>query len=310
MAHKLVRIPTFNPVNPEHPMAAEWATFVKGTNSADGLLRTGFAIMNPDHQHPTLPAAFLAAPATPTAQLAAAIVTITHLNGLLVQFMEAQQQFMVAQHTATLNLAQQVEVLPAPAPVPQPPIRIKTAPPKEFNGKAYGANNFLAECNNYFAFYSMTEEQKIRAALQLTKKGALTWKTDQLELISQPVPPPHFATWAAFQAEFRLRFVDSREREKAAWNLNKGKVVQTTSAKLFIDKIQVQCDKAGYTSDIHRMDLIRSGLKPYLAKAIAPVVTATPQEFIQMVITTDENLQLLRERERLKKTTTSPRYSV
>jgi hypothetical protein len=58
------------------------------------------------------------------------------------------------------------------------------------------------------------------------------------------------------------------------------------------------------------MDIIRLGLKPYLAKAIAGEATATFKEFLRMVITTDKALQRLIEGKSLKETTTSCHYSV
>lgn len=272
MAHQLVQVPAFNPSNTQHPTAQEWANFQAAVNVADVQLQMGLAMMstNPQqYQHPALPTDYLDVPTTPTTQLEAATHVNAHLNGLLLKLMVAE---------------------------------INAALPSRFNGKPQNANTFIAECTNYFILNPMTEEQRIRFSFQLMEEGAENWKIQQLQLLNQPIPPAHFATWQTFVAEFQLKFVDTLERKKAAWALNTMKVTQSTSAQLFIDQIEDQCNKAGYTSEVHRMDLIRSGLKPELARALAGRFPTNYQDFIRMVVTTDEDLQQQNERERrLKK---------
>ena len=293
MAHQLVQVPAFNPSNPQHPTAQEWANFQAAVNVANVQLQMGLAMMstNPrQYQHPALPADYLEIPTTPTTQLEAATHLNTHLNGLLLKLMVAE-----------LN-AELAAVLPFQPQQLNAPSRVKAALPSRFNGKPQNANTFIAKCTNYFILNPMTEEQQIRFSLQLMEGGAENWKIQQLQLLNQPIPPAHFATWQTFVAEFQLRFVDTLERKRAAWALNTMKVTQSTSARLFIDQIQEQCDKAGYTSEVHRMDLIRSGLKPELARALAGRFPTNYQDFIRMVVTTDEDLQQQKERERrLKK---------
>jgi hypothetical protein len=235
-------------------------------------------------------------------QWAAAIQVNAHLNDLLSKLMVTELN--VTALTAAL-VAAHAATLPFPPLQPIAPTRVKTALPARFNGRPQNANTFIAQCNNYFVLNPMTEEQQIRFSLQLMDGGAKNWKMQQLQLLNQPIPPAHFATWKTFVVEFQSRFVDTQERIKAAWALNDRKITQSTSARLFIDQIQEQCNKAGYTSETHRMDLIRSGLKPELARALAGRFPTNYQDFIQMVVATDEDLQQLHlhERERRLKNT-------
>jgi hypothetical protein len=92
--------------------------------------------------------------------------------------------------------------------------------------------------------------------------------------------------------------MDTQEQETAAWRLNMGKIRQTTSARLYIDQIQEECDKAGYTVETHRRDLIVAGLKQELADAVATQEYTTYQGFIALLIRTDENRQQNKERNR------------
>jgi len=297
MAHRLVQVPAFNPVNPRHPTAQEWAQFQAAVNVADVQLHMGLAMMstNPQYyQHPALPMIYLDVPTTPTTRLEAAMRVNAHLDGLLLKLMVAELTAAAVQAAAPSFRLQQ--------PTSTAPARVKAAVPARFNGEPQNANAFIARCNNYFILCPMTEEQQIRFSLQLMDGGAENWKLQQLQLLNRPIPPAHFATWKTFVAEFQLRFVDTQERKKAAWALNNKKVMQSTNARLFIDQIQEQCDKAGYTSEVHRMDLIQSGLKPKLARALVGRLPTNYQDFIQMVVTTDEDLQQQKERERrLKK---------
>jgi len=92
----------------------------------------------------------------------------------------------------------------------------------------------------------MTDEQRIRFALQLIDEDRAGWKRNQLGLLRQVQPPAHLATWVAFVMEFNLRFADPEEQKKAATLLNHGKVIQTTSMQEFIDCVNEKCDLAHY----------------------------------------------------------------
>ena len=147
----------------------------------------------------------------------------------------------------------------------------------------------------------MANDQRIRFTLQYMEGDANNWKKNQLNLLAQAQPPAHFALWNDFKTEFRLCFTDPQEREKAAALLLNGKVTQTTSVQSFIDHIQEQCDKAGYLDPGHRINFIKAGLKPKVARAMAGHTHATYQDFVRLVVTIDEDLQRVKEKERTYK---------
>ena len=285
MAH-LIQVPIFNPATPAQPTAAEWTTYEGEVLTANAGLQFGLTLLDPNYQHPALPAEYTANPTTPTTRLAAAGITTAHLATIHTQL---QLQQLRTQMQAQINLAQ-AQGPQQPPPIAAP-IRIKAALPKEFDGKATKASTFIAACKNYFMLNPMTDDQQIRFALQLMQGEAENWMKRQLQLLRQAPPPAHFATWAAFIREFSTRFVDTQEREKASAQLMQGKINQTTSARLFIDQIQEACNKAGWANDDLRMDAIRLGLKEDVSKAIALYRPTGLADLIQTIITADENLQ-------------------
>ena len=227
MAH-LIQVPPFTPADPANVTGAEWNTFVDTANFADGQLHVGMALLpGPAYHHPAMPQAFLTNPGAPTARLAAAGATITHLNGLVICL-------MTAHHMAALTLAQAQaqaggqQAPPPAAPLPAAP-RIKATTPTKFGGKTLHACTFIAKCDNYYALVPMTDKQRIRFALKLIDEDRAGWKRNQLGPLGQVQPLAHLATWVAFVAEFNLRFADPKERKKATALLNHGKVIQTTS---------------------------------------------------------------------------------
>jgi len=296
MAH-LIQVPAFTPADPANVTGAEWTAFQNAADFADGQLHVGMALLpGPAYNHPAMPQAYTNNPGNPTARLAAAGATITHLNGLVIRL-------MTAHHAAALALAQaQAGGQQAAPPAPPPPAapRIKATTPTKFGGKTLHARTFIAECDNYYALVPMTDEQRIRFALQLIDEEGAGWKRNQLGLLGQVQPPAHLATWVAFVAEFNLRFADPEEQKKAAALLNHGKVIQTTSVREFIDRVNEKCDLAHYDGQEQRMDIIEAGLKPDLARAVTAQRFANYQDYVQVLISTDEVLQRLRTKEQKK----------
>ena len=166
-------------------------------------------------------------------------------------------------------------------------------------------SSHLDQCENYFAFQNLTDEQQIRFTLQLMEGDAESWMRQQMQLMRRIARPPHIATWGAFVQEFSTRFVDAQERANAAASLYSGKIVQTTSARLFIDKIQDLAEKAGINDDNARMDLIRLGLKEEVLRATALYTPAGLADYIATVVTADENLQRIKGRNSTRKPQTS-----
>jgi len=289
MAH-LIQVPIFQPANPAQVTLAEWTAYETLVNATDFQLQVALTIIILQHVHPALPPEFLAPPTTSTQRLQAANLATAHLHTVRLQLVMAQNQ-------AALNLAH-AQAMPHPPPVPAAPARIKMAPPAKYDGKAHKANTFLAECDNYYVLNPMANDQQIRFALQYIEGDRDNWKKNQLHLLTLAQPPAHFATWDAFKAEFRLRFTDPQEREKAASLLLHGRISQTTSVRNFIDQIQEQCDKAGYLDPAQRIDFVKVGLKPKVARAMAVHTHATYQDFVRLAVTIDKDLQRIKEKER------------
>jgi len=287
----IVNIPTFTPADPANVTGMEWMAFVDTINFANGQLNIRLNVLPgaAPYAHPALPMAFTNNPGNPTARLAAATTTITHLHGPHIQLIMARHQVALA-----LALAQQPQQQQQPLPPPPPAgPHIKATTPTKYNGKTFQAHTFIAECENYYTLMPMNNVQQICFTLQLIEGDGEGWKCNQLGLISQVIPPAHLTTWAAFIAEFNLRLADPEECKKAAALLNHRKVVQTTSVRNFIDLVQEKCDLAHYDNVGMRQDIIEAGLKLDLARAITGRTFAGYHDFICTLIATDNALQRL-----------------
>jgi len=289
MAH-LIQVPIFQPANPAQITLAEWTAYEALVNATNFQLQVALTVIIPQHIHPALPPEFLAPPTTSTQRLQAANLATAHLHTVCLQLVMAQNQ-------AALNLAH-AQAMPQPPPVPVAPARIKTAPPAKYDSKAHKANTFLEECDNYYILNPMAGDQQIQFALQYIEEEGDNWKKNQLHLLTLAQPPAHFATWDAFKAEFRLCFADPQEREKATSLLLHRRITQTTSVRNFIDQIQEQCDKAGYLDLAQWIDFVKVGLKPEVARAMVGHTHTTYQDFVQLAVTIDKDLQRIKEKER------------
>lgn len=173
---------------------------------------------------------------------------------------------------------------------------MKAVRPKKFDGTPAKANLFISRCENYFILSPMNDNQQIRFALGLMEGKAESWTMRQLQLLCRVPQPAHFATWANFVNEFNDRFVDAQEQKKALARLWSGEVVQTSSARLFINQLQEIADKAGVTDDFQRMTFISLGLKEEVNRAMASYEPLNLADLICTAIRIDENLQRLKTR--------------
>jgi len=161
----LIQIPSFNPAAPANIMAEEWADYRTAVAFANMQFQMGFTVLDPNHQHPALPAEYVAVPPNATARLHAANVTTIHFAGLMGQLLAAHQQALLAAQP------QQPQQLPPPPP----PVRIKTTPPTKYSGKSLPAppahfatwNTCKAEPQLHFA--NPQERKKAAAALNTGK---------------------------------------------------------------------------------------------------------------------------------------------
>jgi hypothetical protein len=171
------------------------------------------------------------------------------MDQMVAMFAAFQQQMQQYQQPP------QIVVQPAgPAPIP---IRHKIALPEKFMGKADKCRGFVAANKNYFAMNPMNDEQKVRFTLQLLE-AASNWRDAQYDTMADG--PPWATSWDLFKQHFLEQFQDKDERHKVVNLIINGQLRQTTSAQVFIKKVEV-CYKAGYNSDQQKMDIIKNGLK-------------------------------------------------
>jgi hypothetical protein len=151
----------------------------------------------------------------------------------------------------------QIVIQPAgPAPVP---IHYKIALPEKFTGKADKCRGFVAANENYFAMNPMNDKQKVCFTLQLLEEAASNWRDAQYDAIADG--PPWATSWDLFKQHFLEWFQDKDKRHKAVNLIINGQLHQTTSAQVFIEKVEEVCYKAGYNSDQQKMDIVKNGLK-------------------------------------------------
>ena len=241
----------------------------------------------------------------------------------MITFQQVMQMIQAMQPLPeAIPAAPVAPVVPTP-PVAHaaPPIHYKIAMPTKYDGTPSRCMDFLAECENYFVMTPMTDEQRVRFTLQLLDKGANMWKHTSLRALdNQPVWK---SDWESFRAYFEGRFRDrnkrekavdelmsgalkqtrsardfiENEREKAVDELMSGALRQTHSARDFINRVQDTCKCAGWNTQLQWMDVVRNGLKPDLARALVGRYPRRWEEFVEVVVATDEDLQILRVRE-------------
>jgi hypothetical protein len=171
----LITILLYTPAIPGMPTNNEWILYTNDVDHTNNLLQVTLSMADPGYAFPALPQSYLTGPTSPTAKLATAGLVTGHLASL-------QLRLARRQHTIALTAAQ-AQVPVAAAPIAQGPARVKANLPREFNGKPAQANSFLSHCENYFVLNPMTDEQKIRFALQLLTGDADRWRQNQLQLL-------------------------------------------------------------------------------------------------------------------------------
>ena len=127
---------------------------------------------------------------------------------------------------------------PGPAVAAPPPRPPKTALPEKFIGKsAAAARHFLRQCENYASICPFSSPaQEIRWILQLMEGDARHWRDEQLTQCRLVPPPVHLTDRVQFEAEFRARWMDPYESEKALDRIIKGEIFQRTSVKAYNDQ--------------------------------------------------------------------------
>jgi hypothetical protein len=79
------------------------------------------------------------------------------------------------------------------------------------------------------------------------------------------------------------------------------KVIQITSVREFVNKVHNMCQKVGWANEQQWRDVVMNGLKREVTLALARRFPRQWDDFVLAVEQTDEDLQRLKERERLTK---------
>jgi hypothetical protein len=331
MAH--LPIPVLNLANVAQLTNAEWAAYLADVGVFEAAEEAHLHAANPQGVFPAQPVALTANPTTPTTCLHAAMIVTAWLTQGRAMAVTAETAVATATAAAAAALAQAaavqaaqgqqavpgmnqlIQALQAIVPnlptVAQPaagPARIKMALPKEYTGNPREAKRFLHNCENYFTLNTMNAQQRVLFTLQLIKGDAAHWKNTALNKLDQNPPPLWHNDWELFKGEFRSRFADPGEREKALEKLIHGKVTQVVSVKRFLDDVVQTCQEAGWTTEAQWKDVARMGLKKEVATMIARAYPATWIDFRNRLIEVDKEIQHLKgwsDRTPPKKTTSS-----
>ena len=89
----------------------------------------------------------------------------------------------------------------------------------------------MQHIRQYLPFANDT--QQIQWALLLLDGDAALWKDKQLSFYDLLNPPAHLLDWILFIEEFRGRWLDPHEEEKALDQVLKGMITQVTSVKKY-----------------------------------------------------------------------------
>jgi hypothetical protein len=263
-------------------LASEWATTVLNQ----------LTVYNPNHDYAVPFPNDPPADADQAARIARLHEITQYVNGLFSVYgagYAALAQAMVASNQ------------PAPVPAVPPSQPPKIPLPEKFIGKSStAARQFLRQCKNYAAicpFDSPTQE--IRWILHLMQGDARPWRDEQLTQYALVPPPAHLTDRALFEIEFKVRWIDPHEGEKALDRILEGQITQRTSVKLYNDQFNgalALTTKTGADPDILRS--YETGLKP--AVRIAAIVALIAQPNIsfhdrqKLMIRLDEGLMDIR----------------
>ena len=279
-----LQIPTFTPASLSSISRQEWTDYENLVNAYHTQVDADITALDPNAQVEGPPQAFLDQPNAPTGRLNAATQVTAWLYRLQAQRLALQvaAQAAAAQAAPAAGAAAQpvgaaliqqlIQAFQGAAAPPAQPARvnrIKPENPDKFEGDVNKSSIFLAQCENYFILSPMNDEQRIRFALGLMRGNAHRWMERQSLLINQVPQPVHFTTWPLFVQEFNRRFGDPLAPRKAAHKLYSHKVVQTTTARTYIDELCELCDKARIYDDEQRQNLLLLGLKEDVIKGMA-----------------------------------------
>ena len=253
-----------------------------------------------------------AVPAMPPAN-ASQGVRVTRLGELRTMVLTLFAGYATGYNTFVLRLAQG-GAAPANIPLPQPrPQKMKL--PAKFTGKdAATARHFLKQCNNYINQQHMNDdEERIRWTLQLMEGDAAQWRDEILSGFDTVNIPLYCIDWDQFQAEFRLRWEDPYEANKATIKLMGGTLNQTTSVKKYNDLFNGYLDLSPYDgANGMVLDAYERGLKYKVLNRV--MAQRTPQmtfaEIQRLMVQVDETQQRFKNRSRVPGNTPMPTRTV
>lgn len=168
---------------------------------------------------------------------------------------------------------------PGPAVAAQNPRPPKTALPEKFAGKSpTAARHFLQQCENYAAICPFaTPDKEIRWMLQLLEGEASHWASEQQAQYRLAVPPAHLTDLALFVEEFKARWTDPFEAEKALDRILKGHIIQRTSVKSYNDQFNEALSLTTQTgADATILRSYETGLKSTVRQAAGIALIANP----------------------------------
>ena len=284
---------------------AELQVFHTAVNTWHNQIDRQMGFLNPQFAMPTVPAM---APAN--AGAAVQVVRLAELRTLVLTLFAG---YAMAYNTFVIRLAQG-GAAPANIPLPQArPQKMKL--PAEFTGKdAASARHFLKQCNNYINQQHMNDdEENIHWTLQLMEGNAAQWRDEILSGFDAAVPPQYCIDWDQFQAEFRLRWEDPYEANKATIKLMGGTLNQTTSVKKYNDLFNGYLDLSPYDgANGMVLDAYKRGLKyEVLNGAMAqrnPNMMFT--DIQRLMVQVNETQQRFKNRSRALGTTPNPTRTV
>ena len=157
------------------------------------------------------------------------------------------------------------------------------------------------------------DEERIRWTLQLMEGEAAQWRDEMLSGFDAVIPPQHCIDRDDFQREFRLRWEDPYEANKATIKLMGGTLNQTTSVKKYNDLFNGYLDLSPYDgANGMVLDAYERGLKyEVLNGAMAqrnPNMTFA--EIQRLMVQVDETQQRFKNRSRAPGTTPNPTRTV
>ena len=284
---------------------AELQVFHMAVNTWHNQIDRQMGFLNPQFAMPAVP---IMPPAN--AGAAVRVVRLAELRTLVLTLFAG---YATAYNTFVLRLAQG-GAAPANIPLPQPrPQEMKL--PAEFMGKdAASARHFLKQCNNYINQQHMNDdEERVHWTLQLMEGDATQWRDKILSRFDAANLPLYCIDWDQFQAEFRLRWEDPYEANKATIKLMGGTLNQTTSVKKYNDLFNGYLDLSPYDgANGMVLDSYERGLKyEVLNGAMAQrTPNMTFAEIQHLMIQVDETQQRYKNRSRAPGTTPNPTRTV